>query len=187
MSCSLTPTVCDSLCISYQAQSCCAVIEPETQPSSALLIGYARSHWLLFTVLTDHKPLFQVFNLAYDLTSASLRVQRLVLKVQKVTFTIQSLPGKFSAVTYILLHFVTYPPPEDALLVHYPPPDYGLSTSQQRLLTSLTSTDPLRCSGRAALRSDCGAEECFAAGAQRTAIPTCVLLLAAWRAKAGRT
>ena len=41
-----------------------------------------------FQVLTDHKPLLQVFKPEYNLANASIRVQRLVLKLQDLTFTV---------------------------------------------------------------------------------------------------
>ena len=50
------------------------------------------------TVLTDHKPLLQVFRADYKLTLASPRVKRLVLKVQDLSLTVQYRPGKHNVI-----------------------------------------------------------------------------------------
>ena len=104
------------------------------------------------TIITDHKPLVHVFMPSYKLASASLRVQRLVLKMQDLTLTVQYRPGKLNHIADALSRL----PAEDAdpsfLLVHAVTVADGVSAHRQ-LIARETARDSTLCSVRDALRS----------------------------------
>ncbi|XP_065189665.1 uncharacterized protein LOC135820276 [Sycon ciliatum] len=104
------------------------------------------------TIITEHKPLVHVFMPSYKLASASLRVQRLVLKVQDLTLTVQYRPGKLNHIADALSRL----PAEDAdpsfLLVHAVTVADGVSAHRQ-LIARETARDSTLCSVRDALRS----------------------------------
>ena len=57
-----------------------------------------------FNVLTDHKPLINIFN--KELNKCPLRVQRMMLSLQKYNFTLVFVPGKFMYTADVLSRFV---------------------------------------------------------------------------------
>ena len=106
------------------------------------------------TVLTDHKPLLQVFRADYKLTLASPRVQRLVLKVQDLSFTVQYRPGKHNVIADALSRLPTGSNRDSAdeyRVCLYLSPDDGLSSAERRRIAEETTNDPVFCAVREAL------------------------------------
>ena len=106
-----------------------------------------------FTVVTDHKPLLNVFKPEYNLSSASLRVQRLLLKVQDLSFAVHYRPGKQNG----LADFLSRAPVEDAdinfLVVHHVTTGIDMPTDDRRRIAEQTAADPTLGAVQDALRS----------------------------------
>ena len=105
-------------------------------------------------VLSDHKPLLQVFSPSYNLSAASLRIQRLVLKVQYLTFTVQFRASRFNHVADVLSRFPIEKADISFLICHAVSFPDGLSTAHRRELAKETPQDEVLCAVRDALRSD---------------------------------
>ena len=106
------------------------------------------------TVLSDHKPLLQVFSPSYNLSAASIRVQRLILKVQDLDYQVQFRPGKLNVLADALSRFPTEAADVDFLVVQAISCPDGLLTEQRRIVTAKTSNDPTLCAVRQALQTD---------------------------------
>ena len=105
-------------------------------------------------VLSDYKPLLQVFPPSYNLTAASLHIQRLVLKVQYLTFTVQFRAGRFNHVPDVLSRFPIEKADISFLICHAVPFPDGLSTGHRREVDKETAQDEVLSAVRDALRPD---------------------------------
>ena len=109
---------------------------------------------LSVTVLSDHKPLLQVFDRAYNLSAASVRVQRLILKVQDLHYQVQFRPGKFNVLADALSRFPTEPADTSFLVVQAISCADGLLPDQRRKIAAKTAQDETLCAVRQALLTD---------------------------------
>ena len=101
-------------------------------------------------VFTDHKPLVQVFSADYNLAAASLRVQRLVLKVQDLQLDVRYRPGKLNYVADALSRLPSEEPDPSFLLVQCVTMTDGVSAHRQ-LIARETARDTSLCSVRSSL------------------------------------
>ena len=106
-----------------------------------------------FTVITDHKPLVQVYKPTYNLGQANIRVQRLVLKSQDLEFQVVYRPGSQNNLADPLSRLPTAAADTDFLVVHHVTQDSGLATSQRQRIAELTATDSTLNAVRQALQS----------------------------------
>lgn len=108
---------------------------------------------LEFIVLTDHKPLLQIFAPDYVLSNASIRVQRLVLRTQDLAFDVQYRPGRDNCMADALSRLPTEDPDSSFSLIHYVTLDEGEVPIARRKLAQLTTADPTLRAVRQALVS----------------------------------
>ena len=126
----------------------------------ALAVSWAVSrfrNYLLgttFRVITDHKPLLQVFAPDYPLARASLRVQRLLLRTQDLSFSVQYRPGKDNLLADALSRLPTGAADASFLMVHYVSLDDGLPTASRKKIAEQTAADATLCAVRDALRTN---------------------------------
>ena len=132
-----------------------AAIELET-----LVISWADDRFrgyvtgMPFCVITDHRPLLQVFATNYPLSRASLRVQRLILRIQDMSFTVKYRPGRDNLLADALFRLPTEEPASQDILVHHITLDDGLPTAARQKIAAHTTADPTLCAVRDALRTD---------------------------------
>ena len=105
-----------------------------------------------FVVLTDHKPLLQLFSPTYNLSLASVRIQRLILKVQDLSFDVHYRPGKFNQLADALSRLPCEAPDVNFVQVHCVTAPDGVS-AHRRMLAQSTAADSLLCQVRSALHS----------------------------------
>ena len=108
---------------------------------------------LQFTVVTDHKPLLKLFAPDYPLARASIRIQRLLLRVQDLSFSVSYRPGRDN----LLADALSRLPVEDSdpgfAMVHQVEIDDGLPAAERREMAKLSAADPTLCAVRDAIWS----------------------------------
>jgi len=109
---------------------------------------------LEFSVVSDHKPLIQVFKAGYNLASASVRVQRLVLKIQDLSFSVSYRPGEQNVLADFLSRLPTGEPDVNCVIVQHVCQKDGLSSRYRREVGRKTKEDVTLCEVRKALRAD---------------------------------
>ena len=106
-----------------------------------------------FQVLTDHKPLLQVFSPTYCLANASIRVQRLVLKVQDMDFQVAYRPGRQNYLADALSRLPVDDADPDYHIINHVTLDDGLTSAERRRIASLTAQDATLQAVRKALQT----------------------------------
>eukprot|EP00117_Sycon_ciliatum_P038465 scpid23619/ scgid28577/ Uncharacterized protein K02A2.6 len=109
---------------------------------------------MAFHVITDHKPLLQIFAPTYPLSQASLRVQRLLFKIQDMIFTVSYRPGQENLVADALSRLPVEEADVNFAVVQHITMADGLSTDHRQRIAEPTAADATLCAVRDALRTD---------------------------------